>query len=302
MAAEIVSPTDELTGMPLALAPRLEPLPDNEPAIANWHHWWHPRTAPELQTLGGKALRHSRVQLVPVGDHNIGTATYHHYYEGPPLPGANDTDAQFRLCVLSAAGYIPHNVIDLHAEGVPTVRRMTDAERAAFNATPRPQIVSPRDIEWYKKKLLETGSLEMPHDDEIRMILSESFSRQALFSRHYFRYAYEPLRDFLEAHLISAPRLDVSSRFMRRFLGARDEGRRIEMGETILMRASVVSTAGLMRVYRQLHDDGMLHPHMPAVPIELVRDKLGSASRRQQLIPRIAACLEELVENVPQAA
>ena len=302
MAAELVTPTDELTGMPLSLAPPLEWLPRDRPDIANWHHWWHPSSAPALQTLGGQALRNSRVQLVPVGDHNMGSETYHHYYMGPNLPGADDADTQFKLCVLACAGYVPDRVIDLHAEDEPTSRLMTAEERCAFNATPMPQTVGERDIAWYRQKLAGYDPTATPSDADIRQLLEESFHRQALFSRNNFRYGYEPIRSFFENYLISAPMLDVTPRFMKRFLGTRNMQKRTEMGERLLTRASVVSTAGLIKVYRQLHQEGMMSPLMPPVPIELVKYKLGNQRRRQELIPKLAVCLEGVVENMPQAA
>jgi hypothetical protein len=150
-----------------------------------------------------------------------------------------------------------------------------------------------------EKLLEEQGCCDLTAA-EIELHLLDGFQRQALFSRNNFRYGYEPVRNFFEAYLISAPMLDVTPRFMRRFLWAKDEGRRAEMAERLLTRASVVSTAGLIRVYRQLHEGGNLNANMPPVPIELVKDKLGNERRRRRLIPRLAECVEGIVENVPQ--
>jgi hypothetical protein len=151
MSAEHPTPTDEITGIPLSVAPPSERLPRDDPNIANWHHLWHPSTARQLQSLSGQALRSSRVQLLPVTDHNIGTETYHHYYIGPPLPDEDDMDTQFKFCVLACAGYVPDRVIDLHSRNEPFTRTMTSAERTAFSVSPWPQKVQARDITWYRK-------------------------------------------------------------------------------------------------------------------------------------------------------
>lgn len=302
MAAELLTPTDELTGMPLSMAPPLIQLPRSNPDVANWHHLWHPHSAPELQSLGGQALRNSRVQLVPIHDHNMGGDTYHTAYAGPPLPVADDTDKQFGLCVLACAGYVPNEVIDLRAAGGPATRLMTDEERKYFDLMPRPQLVQQRDIGWYRKKMAEEEIDEALTDAEIKERLRISFQRQALFSRNNFRYAYEPVREFFESYLISERMLDVTPRFIKKFLTTQDEDKNRAMGEKLLVRASVVSTSGLLKTYRLLYEAGTMNRYMPPVPIELVKDKLGNEYRRRQLIPKLKVCLEHIIEHEPQAA
>ncbi len=302
MAAELITPTDELSGLPLSIAPPPVILQRNRPDVANWHHLYHPHSAPELASLGGQALRNSRVQLVPIRDHNTGPNTYHAMYAGPALPEADDIDTQFALCVFSCAGYVPDKVIDLRAKGGPTVRPITGVERTVFNAAPKPLAVHSRDIEWYRKKQQDQDDAPQLSSNEIRRRLKTHYARQAAFSRNNFRYAYEPVRDFFESYLITDQMLDVKPRFIKKFLTTNDENTRVEMGEILLIRAAVVSTSGLLKTYRQLHKAGSMNRNMPPVPIELVRDKLGSANSRRQLIPKLTLCLEGIIEHGVAAA
>ena len=119
------TPRDELTGLPLLLAPNEDVLPilsGFEPArtpaghpIADWNHVWHPRKEAQYGT-GGLGLRHSRVQFVMRTEHDA----YHEQFYGPSLP--QKPAERFEATVLCAAGYIPSEAISINAESYQIVK------------------------------------------------------------------------------------------------------------------------------------------------------------------------------------
>lgn len=128
MAAELVTPIDEYTGLPPLIAPKYEWLPLNLPEIADQHHAWHP--GQELKTnLAGIALRNSLLEVTARESHNESEDAYHRFYRGPAIP-TNETDI-FRRCVVACAGVIPETVIDIQ-NGEPGVRPITTKERWYF--------------------------------------------------------------------------------------------------------------------------------------------------------------------------
>ncbi len=101
MAAELITPTDELTGMPLPIAPI------DSPYKSDWHHHFHPKLSPLLQNdIGGKAVRAARIQKVDYPTHHN---DYHGIYLGPPLPETDED--KFAMTIMSAAGYMPDSAI-----------------------------------------------------------------------------------------------------------------------------------------------------------------------------------------------
>lgn len=129
MAKQSLTPVDHLTNMPLPIAPHPRYLPLHNPDVADWHHHFHPRSDPHLQTVGGIALRNSRIQLVPREFHNEGPMRYHKFFEGPPIPESEAL--QFGMCVLACAGYIPKQAIDLSA-GEPKIIRLKGMRRSVL--------------------------------------------------------------------------------------------------------------------------------------------------------------------------
>lgn len=101
------SPVDELTGVPLILHPDGSAR-DRGRYPADKHHPWHPRRDPLVMagTLGGEALRSSRIQLTSYDAHHL---HYHGHFHGPELPV--DDQSRFKLIVLTAAGYIPEQAL-----------------------------------------------------------------------------------------------------------------------------------------------------------------------------------------------
>ena len=126
MAAELVTPVDYLTGIPLPLIQTVEVATERFPA--DLHHPFHPRRDPALtESIAGQALRNCRVQLVPYELHHH---QYHETYEGPELP---KTDSEkFRIVVLAAAGYIPEEAITFARRHTPRRVLLSAEQRLAL--------------------------------------------------------------------------------------------------------------------------------------------------------------------------
>jgi hypothetical protein len=129
MAAMERAPVDELTGLPLLIAPRCQWLPLDKPEIADPNHGWFPENDPRLKTVAGIALRNSQLQILERDLH----VEHHQKMLGPMIP---DEDQILSRCVASCAGVIADNVIDYSKEGA--IRPMTRSERDFFR-TPSDQ-------------------------------------------------------------------------------------------------------------------------------------------------------------------
>lgn len=256
MAAEIISPTDIATGLPLPIIQH-GTLPVRAPEVADWHHHFHPSTAPVLtETLGGRALRHSRVQLVDRTHHNEGEKAYHRYFFGPPIPKAESQ--QFRLSVLACAGYTPEEGIDM-AGSEPQVRRMTDIERG---------------------RLLTRGRASDFPESEF----------QSEFGYRNLRYRYEPMRTFFADYAIRQ-KFDINHAYIDEFLTTRDTMRKQHLGHLILLELSKTAAEPIIDEYRMFKRAGMLHERMPNNPHRIIFHKLGRVPVRAKLIPRLEATL-----------
>lgn len=133
MAAEMVTPTDYLSGLPLPIAPMGKWLALDNPSVADVHHAHHPCRDPQLKTLAGMALRNTALQITERELHNSGPNRYHRFYTGPPIP-VNESDIFTRI-VLNCAGYIPSQGIDLSGDA-PVVRDLSPKEND-FLRTPK---------------------------------------------------------------------------------------------------------------------------------------------------------------------
>lgn len=121
MAAELVTPVDELTGLPLPILP-IEPQHGALFVRYNYHHHFHPRRSEALQDEGGLAMRYSRGQMLPRSLHR----RYHDVFAGPSL--AATEEEKFKACVLACAGHIPRRAIDLSNIAEPSEVNLTEAE------------------------------------------------------------------------------------------------------------------------------------------------------------------------------
>lgn len=119
------SPVDEATGVPLILHPEGYSR-DSRRFADDKHHPWHPKNHPLVKsgTLGGEALRASRIQTIKYDMHHY---DYHHNFYGPELPTNNA--ARFKLIVLTAAGYIPENALSFDRRSTPSTKVINSEDR-----------------------------------------------------------------------------------------------------------------------------------------------------------------------------
>ena len=110
---KILAPVDELTRMPLPVLPPpgiRQLIRGENSKQANWHHQYHPSNSIRLTSAAGLAVRHVRLQLLPVETHHN---RYHKIFEGPEyLP--RTSEERFGHIILACAGYIPPNAIDVY--------------------------------------------------------------------------------------------------------------------------------------------------------------------------------------------
>jgi len=123
-----LTPVDKLTQLPLLFAPHegvspvIQGLQQNG-GLFDWNHVFHPRRDPILtESLGGEAVRQSRMQLVHRTEQH---EPYHEAFVGPPLPIS--PEAQFRTVLLCAAGYVPPQALDF-SHRKPEVVKLNNAQ------------------------------------------------------------------------------------------------------------------------------------------------------------------------------
>lgn len=130
MAASLITPIEEVTGIPYPLYPsrELPPVPvgraRNIERIADWHHPFHPRQELIHGNLGDVAVRHCRIQWAEYNDHHH---RYHGAFIGPALP--EEPVDQFRTVVLAVAGYVPQQAIGFDSRSRPIIKEICDSER-----------------------------------------------------------------------------------------------------------------------------------------------------------------------------
>lgn len=140
--AQEQTPTDPLSGLPLLLVPYEEVLAylwgtqDNSGRMADWNHAYHPARLVMAGGDGSDALRNARKQFVMRADHD----EYHACYSGPP--GVDRPAERFRHVVLSAAGYIPPDAMDVRARGGPQVVTLTAAQRERLRSSGEVRVAS----------------------------------------------------------------------------------------------------------------------------------------------------------------
>ncbi|MDB5184343.1 MAG: hypothetical protein JWN38_151 [Candidatus Saccharibacteria bacterium] len=298
MAAELIAPQDELSGLPLPLLIH-ERLPDDDPRYANMHHAHHPSTAPELQSLGGKALRNSRVQLVRASEHNIGDKskgklTYHDFYKASQL--TDDEDEQYIRCLFACAGYIPERAIDL-SSGEPELVTMSHAQRELMRLPAAPREVKRAELRRLARKATEAyWSLPNPtvnRAEYLRQTIDgfrERLVVQATFGFHHVSYSYQPMRDFFRAYVVKQD-LQEHLQTIDEFLGTSNPEVRFNKGQWLLAKALEKAGEPMNEQYREAYRAGLLHPKMPSKPHVLTRYKLGQAQERVAVVAELEQSL-----------
>jgi hypothetical protein len=143
MAAELITPADQLTGMPLPiLNPSMTRTYASPVYKADWHHSFHPSSSEILKdTPGGVALRNCRAQRVHYGVHHY---DYHRIFKGPDIPQSEDE--QFRLVVLAAAGYVPEEALTFDRKGNPSIIHMNAKQRERLWSEQQMKLWTPRKV------------------------------------------------------------------------------------------------------------------------------------------------------------
>lgn len=285
MAAELPTPLDELTGLPLPLLPSDKPLPLRS-ELTNWHHHFHPSTHPVIkQTLGGRALRNSRIQLVEATQHNYSQNAYHRFYSGPDIP--EDSATQFGMCVMAAAGYVPERAIDT-ASGQPRTVAMAESQIEQLKLQPTVIRPEPTEIRRY-------GGEEGLGYKEAEQELLDRRTTQAQFGYRNLRYGYENMRAFFTEYVLGQE-LDVRPSVRDPFLMHGD----ITKGMTLLSQAAkqavdrtIYQGQSLQRLYDTARTLDRLHPHMPPFAASLVKYKLGDTGMRMSLLPELRQAMIE---------
>lgn len=285
------TPIDDLTGVPLLIAP---PIEDNEWLAAEGpteHHSYHPRLSPELTlSLGGRALRNSRMQLTTSPQHNFGQGCYHRYYDGPPLPDADDSAAQIRQVILNISGYLPHKIIDL-SSGEPVIRDTKTEERQQLTSQAHDYSINHKELRAYCRL---TG---LPPNKAWRQM---NMRKQARASMAYatIRYSDTPIRDFFEDYLLRPEMIDIKKRTIKRYLSTKDAELLSYMGDSILSRAVQVATAPLLAEYQNMFSLGAINQNIGPKPAKIMKFHLGSHRRRRKVIlPKLSELLEQMAEN-----
>ncbi len=276
-------PVDLRTGMPIPIAPTVDvqSLPQGQ---INEHHHFYPRLSPVLtSTLGGKALRVSRIQRVEISQHNFGDRFFHKYFpEGPEIP--EDPRQQLGMCALASAGYLPEQIVDT-ADGKPLVRPMKYWE---FNRLRRPGMyVQPQPFQVKRFRDKRRPGLTLI---EAKAELVTSRQRQADMTYHTLLYGFDPIKKFIVQQVMSQDYSVLSNELRDRLLIDDD----IEAGMCILAvgarlaaQNATVQGESLASVYSALYKEGRLHPRMPANAATLLKHKLGQLSHRIELLPQL---------------
>lgn len=276
MAAELIAPTDELTGLPYPIAPKCEPIPEGRPDIADIHHGFHKERDLAGMGLPGIALRNCWKQLVERDLHNEGPGSYHRFYDKTELPAyieamhcsdkkkaevaIHQFEAEtFGRVVLACAGVIPRKVIDL-SSGEPVERDMTCRE-LKFLCTPN------------------------PHDS---------------FGYKYITYSYDPIREFLVDYVVRQDLRHLTQSRLDEFLETKDSHRKMILGKMLLKNAAAVASDGdtLKEKYKILKREGRVHPAMPPDPQTLVTYKLNMNNKLHNLVWKLQTSILESVYNV----
>ena len=118
----LVTPTDELTGLPLPILITDPPSPTTDTSFVDYHHLFHP----EVRLIHGDdadvAVRRSYGQDLPrwLHEHN------HNFFAGPRLPQTRFE--KFATVTLACSGIVPRTAIEFTKRG-PFVRNtLTDTE------------------------------------------------------------------------------------------------------------------------------------------------------------------------------
>jgi len=283
-------PTDELTGLPLPILPQAV-LPVDNPLEADWHHQWHPSPAPASRTLGDRALRNSRLQLVSQSDH----VAYHRLLLRPQWP--ETTQAQFDMTVLGVAGYIPPEAIDVQRDG-PERILMQPGEVAILRTIAQQRPITSEQMAGLRAKIAKTYAEQaqpgVTEQDYVERSVAAHVRKelsQAEFSFHHIKYEYSPVRTFFQEFVLAQDIGHIREVQVEEFVLTNDAERANRIGHELLALNIRSMTDSVKPVYDQAMRAGRLHPKSPLEAYWLVHNKLGAAAAHDELIGKLKAKL-----------
>ncbi len=199
MKEKLETPTCEITKLPLPIRVT-EPARDVQPKDWDYHHHFHPRLDPLLLGTAGKALRYSRGQYVPRKLHN----RYHVLFGGSVLP--EDDKEKFRLCVLSCAGIVPKEAIDVSSKGEYQIVSLSKDEHEDLA---RPDSV-------YIERARKFGNKEF----YVRRRIGEFFMQYALQQNIRDIVSDRVIDEFLDASSLEQRKKELGNLILQTALGA----------------------------------------------------------------------------------
>lgn len=287
------APVDEQTGMPLPIAPNVD-LTSLSPSDINEHHHFFPRLSPVLRdSLGGRALRVSRIQRVATFQHNFGDRQYHSFFnKGPDIP--TDPETQLGMCVLACAGYLPPKVVDT-SSGEPLVRSMTDWEYTRLSKPNTYLEPQPYQVKRFRDRRFPGMSLM-----EAKIELISSRKRQADLTYQNLIYGFDPMKKFMLNCVLSQDYSDVDPSLVRNFI----ERENMEAGLCLLAigaykaaQEAKINSVPLGEVYADIYNDGRLHSAMPQSPATIIKHKLGHIPYRVEMLGFLRSELQQRREQ-----
>lgn len=171
MAAEILTPACEVTGLPLPILPNESRSSETRFVNSqnnrghNYHHLYHPDSDSMLADARGRALRGCRVMKTSFDAHTF----YHQTFAGPELP---TTDEEvFKHIVLSVAGVMPKNGIDITAPYTWIERPIQDFEYKRFSRPGKIKVEKAKNI----ARFISSYALDSRDDDLVTSVEIEEF-------------------------------------------------------------------------------------------------------------------------------
>jgi hypothetical protein len=254
-------PTDELSGIPLLLAPQeraLSILWDCEPShdehgrpLADWDHTWYPGREIRDAGWGGHALRNSRVQFVLRADHEEKNA-----YFDPPERLPQKPSERFRAAVLCAAGYIPLRAIGFNADGY----FLQDLD------------------EWQRVRARESGEVRVASPDTVQKFMTE----------------------FVLSQPIDHIRPWTIKKFLRIDPAESSDASRKQRELAYLLLSLVIDRVEdpLVRPYTEAHQRGLLSPHAPPRPDYFIRETIAPKRSRKNFRAVVNTFVEKLTAHI----
>lgn len=235
MTGNLETPVDRLSGLPLPIFVTRQMFEDAGEEIDE-HHAFHRKKRSELGYLGenvdwealtpeqmslhleGKAVRNSRLQLVPRRTHE----RYHHLFREPEqLPQIRSV--KFKTAVLAVAGIVPREALDLPTSEEYRIVIMNN-----------------------KQYRFLTGFRRMHFAGAYAKRPTEAFMKRDRMGRFFAQYAIEQS----VGHLVDYPLIDE-------FLNTIDDKRRRVIGRNMLAEAVDESIASLIPISQEAFREGM---------------------------------------------